>query len=101
MDGDVEPAVAAGQPGVGNRVGELIDQRAVGWRVAGGGDVSPGRSLDADGRVEHAGPITVSLKLIANGTSVTPLGFVDTPVDNATGVTGRSHLRAGRSTMSK
>ena len=53
-----------------------------------GSSVTGAITLTLTGASNTAGPITVSLKLIANGTSVTPLGFVDTPVDNATGVTG-------------
>ena len=35
-----------------------------------------------------AGPITVSLSLIQNGTSTNPFGLVETPLNNTTGVTG-------------
>jgi hypothetical protein len=34
------------------------------------------------------GPISVNLKLFANGTSASPIVNVDTPIDNQTGVTG-------------
>jgi hypothetical protein len=40
------------------------------------------------GAANTPGPINVALNLIQNGTSANPIGFVDTPTENRTGVTG-------------
>ncbi len=45
-------------------------------------------TLTLAGASNTAGPITVSLNLASNATSAGPFGFVDTPLDNTTGVTG-------------
>ena len=69
VDGDVEPAVAAGQPGVGERVGDLsisvvaVPGLPVGSRVAGA------ITLTVTGASNAPGPIAVSLNLIQDGTS--------------------------------
>ena len=86
VDGDAEPAVAAGQSRVGDWVGEFVGQRRVGRRTAGGRHRQPGRSrLTLTGASNTPGPIAVSLNLIPNGTSASPFGVVDTPLDNTTG----------------
>ncbi len=41
-----------------------------------------------DGRLEHAGSHRRHADLLANGTSANPIGNLDTPTDNRTGVTG-------------
>jgi uncharacterized delta-60 repeat protein len=45
-------------------------------------------TLTFTGASNTAGPIAVTLNLIPNGASASPFGFVDTPLDNTTGVTG-------------
>jgi hypothetical protein len=40
------------------------------------------------GAANNPGPISVPLTVMLNGTSAVPFGFVDTPTDNRTGVTG-------------
>jgi immunoglobulin I-set domain protein len=45
-------------------------------------------TLSFTGAVNTAGPISVGLTTIANGGSAAPTGVIDTPADNATGVTG-------------
>ena len=55
VDGDVEPAVAAGEPGVGERVGQSVGQRGRGrWVAAVGQCHWRPITLTFDGRVEHA-----------------------------------------------
>ncbi len=56
VDGDAEPAVAAGQPRVGDGVGGPVDQRGLGSRLANRQPGRRGDHVDGDGRVEHAGP---------------------------------------------
>ena len=53
-----------------------------------GGTVAGAITVTLTGASNTAGPIAVSLNLIQNGTSASPFGFVDTPVNNITGVTG-------------
>ena len=88
MDGDVESAVAAGESGIGERVGQPLDQRRARWADCPRAGRWPGRSRWRSPAREHAGPIAVNLALVPNGTSASPFGFVDTPLDNSTGVTG-------------
>ena len=45
-------------------------------------------TLTLTGASNTVGPIAVSLNLASNATSTGPFGFVDTPLDNTTGVTG-------------
>jgi hypothetical protein len=40
------------------------------------------------GTTSTVGPISVGLRTLANGTSANPVGTVDTPLNNATGITG-------------
>ena len=54
----------------------------VGSTVTGAITVTP------TGASNTPGPIAVSLTLVQNGTSASPFGFVDTPLDHTTGVTG-------------
>jgi hypothetical protein len=53
-----------------------------------GSAVTGAITLTLTGASNTAGPIAVTLILIPNGTSAGPFGFVDTPLDNTTGVTG-------------
>ena len=53
-----------------------------------GSAVNGAITLTLAGASNTAGPIAVTLNLIPNGTSASPFGFVDTPLDNTTGVTG-------------
>jgi hypothetical protein len=53
-----------------------------------GSTVTGAITLSLTGASNTAGPITVSLNLIPLGTSASPFGFVDTPLDNTSGVTG-------------
>ena len=71
--------------GVGLPICPSVSCRSPGCRWEHG---HRGDHADADGRIEHAGSIAVSLNLVQNGTSASPFGFVDTPLDNTTGVTG-------------
>ena len=52
------------------------------------GEVSGAVQLTFTGAGTLAGPITVTLKTVQNGLTAPPLGFVDTPADMVTGVTG-------------
>ena len=62
LDGDAESAVAADQSGLGERIGDLVDQRRVGRRVADWGRPSPGAiNLSFTGASNTSGPIGVSL----------------------------------------
>jgi hypothetical protein len=45
-------------------------------------------TLTLVGASNTAGPIAVTLLLLPNGTSASPFGYVDTPADNTSGVTG-------------
>ena len=88
MDGDVEPAVAAGQSRVRQRIGQPLDQASRSPAVC----LRPARSTGAitltfTGAMNSAGPIAIKLNLLS-GTSGEPFGVVDTPVDGSTGVTG-------------
>jgi hypothetical protein len=53
-----------------------------------GSTVTGAITLMLTGASNTAGPITVMLNLIPLGTSASPFGFVDTPLDNTSGVTG-------------
>jgi hypothetical protein len=53
-----------------------------------GSRVTGAIALTQTGASNTPGPIAVSLNLVPNGTSASPFGFVDTPLDNVTGVTG-------------
>ena len=53
-----------------------------------GGTVAGAITLSFVGASNSPGPINVSLTLFLNGTSANPFGFVDTPTDLRTGVTG-------------
>ena len=55
VDGDGESAVAAGEPGVGHRVGQPVGQRDPGRRVAGRDHAERRDRGDGVGRVEPAG----------------------------------------------
>jgi Tol biopolymer transport system component len=52
------------------------------------GNVSGNIVVTLTGAVNTLPPIPVTLTLIANGTTTPPVGVVDTPTDNRTGVTG-------------
>ena len=45
-------------------------------------------TLTLTGAGNAAGPIATTLRLVSNGLSIAPTGSFDTPLDNATGVTG-------------
>jgi hypothetical protein len=53
-----------------------------------GSTVTGAITLTPTGASNTPGPVAVSLNLVQNGTSASPFGFVDTPLDNTTGVTG-------------
>jgi Matrixin len=56
--------------------------------VPASGTLSGSIELSFVGAGNVAEPLSVVLKLIPNGTSSSPFGVVDTPLDNASGVTG-------------
>ena len=53
-----------------------------------GSSVAGAITLTVTGASNAPGPIAVTLDLILNGLSTTPIGAVDTPLENTTGVTG-------------
>ena len=53
-----------------------------------GSPVAAAITLTVTGASNTPGPVAVSLDLLLNELSATPVGFVDTPLDNTTGVTG-------------
>ena len=88
MDGHVEPAVAAGDArrrAPGRRTCRSASCRSAGCRRAAS---SRGDHADVDRRVEHAGADHRHAELSSERDVGSPFGFVDTPPDNATGVTG-------------
>ena len=53
-----------------------------------GSTVTGAITLTPTGASSTPGPIAVAFSLVPNGTSAGPFGFVDTPLDGTTGVTG-------------
>ena len=102
VDGDVEPTLAAGEPRVGEWVGQSVHQCRVGRRVDGGQHGHRDDHPDGDGRVEHGGP---DRRLAQPGSerdvdeSVRRRRHAARQHHRRNG--GRSRLRAGRSTMSR
>ena len=85
----VESAVAAGESCVGQRIGQPVGQRCISRPACRRtGRVAATLTLTFVGSSNSPGPIAVTLTLFPNGTSATPVGTVDTPADNTTGVTG-------------
>jgi hypothetical protein len=52
------------------------------------GSVNATATLTFTGAGNNPGPVSIALNLIQNGTSAIPIGNVDTPTNNRTGVTG-------------
>ena len=87
MDRDLESALAGRQPDVGQR-----RARTVGHRRPGGlttpATVTGSITFALTGAGNTVAPIGVTLVTMPTGTSANPVGVVDTPLNNATGVTG-------------
>ena len=102
VDGDADPALAAGEPGVGQWVGESVDQRRVGGRIAGWWDggwcdhVVLCRRVKFD-RADQRDPDAFPQRDV--GQSVRHRGHADGQPDRRDGRGARSP--GGRSTTSK
>jgi hypothetical protein len=68
--------------------GEILTVSVVATGLPSAGTISGSINFAFNGAGNSPGPVSVTLTLLLNGTSVKPFGLVDTPADNATGVTG-------------
>ena len=88
MDRRVEPAVAAGEPGIRLRIGDLSIGVAPTAGLPASGTVTGTIFVSLTGSLNALPPIAVTLTLMPASTNLGPFGTVDTPTDNRTGVTG-------------